>query len=322
MKHNTPSAGNPRAAQHCRLTVDRVVELYQSGYLTAKGALGLWIETRLAEGWKTTIQPKQIQELFNKNNKAMARSTFWHAMNSLLEDGKIHFEQPSRLHIKRLPSSKSDDKDSGPRTEPSKILDNVQNSEPPSKILDEHPKNETSIQNSEPPSKILDEQQPETPPPQDSSTSSNSSQNSYQIFIKSLSDEQREGFNKWCELEISKLPWPIQNIHDWLASQDAYGNYRFANYWDNYEMWLSVQDTESNAETNIPKQVEEYVNCRTTDKDVFIKWLTDWWGESKVQDLILKIYQGWVYFRRFEQPWRLDTLSQYDILQIEAIALG
>ncbi len=318
----TQSKHQGKSAQHCRLTVDRVVELYQNGYLTAKGALGLWIETKLACGWETVVSPKSIQQLFSKNDKPMARSTFWGAMHSLQEDGLIDFDQPERIHIKRLPNPPESGEDSAPKTVLSEKSNDVQKIEPPSKILNQRPENRTTVQKIERASKILNEQQPEISPAQGFSTSSNSSQNSYQIFIKSLSDEQREGFNKWCELEVSKLPWPIQNIHDWLASQDAYGNYRFADYWDNYEMWLSVQDTESNAEINIPKQVEEYVNCRTTDKDVFIKWLTDWWGESKVQDLILKIYQGWVYFRRFEQPWRLDTLSQYDINQIEAIALG
>ncbi len=142
MNNSTSSNGNQRTQQHCRLTVDRVIELYQFGYLTAKGALCLWVEVKLAEGWKTTISPKQIQKLFSKNNKPMPRSTFWHSMNSLVEDGKIYFDQPSRLHIKRVFSSQSsDDNDSGSNIESSKILDNVQDSESSSEILDKHPKN-------------------------------------------------------------------------------------------------------------------------------------------------------------------------------------
>ncbi len=307
--------------QHCRLTVDRIVELYQFGYLTAKGALGLWVEAKLAEGWETVISPKSIQELFSKNNKPMARSTFWGAMHSLQEDGLIDFDQPERIHIKRLPKPPENGEDSAPKTVPSEILNDVRNSEPPSEILNPRPKNRTTVRNSEPPSEILNEQQPQPRPEKASSIPPNSDHINYQSFIKSLSEVEGENFQKWIELEISKLPWPIQNIHDWLASRDAHGNYRFADYWENYQLWLSVE-TESNAETDIPLRVEEYVNGKTVNSKEFLNWLTKSWGAEKFKDLILKVYQGWVYFRLNDSPWKLDQLIKYDICEIESIALG
>lgn len=171
--------------QHHQITLDELVEGYQRGCFTAKGALEYWVKIRLAVGWETTIKPKELMTLFG-----MAKSTFWGAIAKLKEDEVIDWNEPKKLKLKRLPSKKNHVPNSEPLSE---IMNPVRNNGQLSEIMDSYPKNRTAVRNSEPLSEIMDNQPPQPLYGGESSTLSDSSSDLYSnSYSDSLSDTERE----------------------------------------------------------------------------------------------------------------------------------
>ncbi len=75
----------------------KAIAHYHIGDLTAKGLLRFWVRIRLAEGWSTNINPKELRQQLG-----MKRSTFWAALGKLKEEGEIDWQEPTNLKITPL----------------------------------------------------------------------------------------------------------------------------------------------------------------------------------------------------------------------------
>lgn len=222
------------AHQHCRLSIADAIADYAQGLLTAKGAIAYWVKIHLAPGWKRKINPKEIRQTFQRDGKGMPKSTFWHALHKLEEDGLIAVEEPEVLSITHL--------ESGGRPK----------NETPSEKLDERPKNETVVQKIGQPSKKMDEQplQPTAGKgfgyaPYSSHISSNSSQiereggekisriseeaiNEYENHLASLPADEADRFKRFIISRAKSLPKPPAIQVKWAAS-----NWKFL--WDEFK---------------------------------------------------------------------------------------
>lgn len=289
--------------QHYRITLEQAISLYQSGNLTAKGALRFYFLIRLKPGWECRVKAKDLQDLFQ-----MKRSTFWTAMNALVEEGFLNDWQENQTVTVSLAS---------------------QNSGQSSKILDSYPENETVIQNSGQLSNKVDEQEPETLPEEECTNPSNSSQISSQTSINSPSplekflstlEGERDDFLNFCKTTTSGYPVPIINLMDYLNSKDATGTHRFNLL---YKEWHKAKQLNLNGNLNPEiKGVDLKVIKSTDDKTAFIDHLRAVWGNSKFKQLISTIHDGWVYFTKFDDPQPFKDLARLTPMEIEAIALG
>lgn len=287
-----------KTEQHYRLTLNQAIDHYQSGDLTAKGALRIYFLIRLKPGWECRVKPKELQELFG-----MKRSTFWAAMNSLVEEGFLNDWQENQTVTVSL---------------------SCQNSGQPSKILDSHPENETPILNSGQPSNEIDNQTPEPLPVEDSETPSDSFQIPDQISINSLSvtpvqkfldslpERERDDFLNFCKTQTANYRKPIVNLADYLASQDATGTPRYQLFYNKFKAPIFTATSQS-LNTPAVETVDERVG--------FINRLKASWGLSKFRNLITAVVDGWVYFCKLD-PQPLSDLLQLSPQEIEAIALG
>lgn len=196
--------------QHCRISLEDAIEDYAAGLLTAKGAIAYWVRIHLAPGWKRKINPKEIRETFRRNNRPMARSTFWDALHSLDEAGLIQFDEPGELEITRIESGN----------------DNPSEKPDVSEKPDARPKNRTGVRKTGRTSEIPNERPPE--PAQ--GNGSTESPDSYQIY-SDLDQREREGGeffsensepNKWETLRSEFEEWRSQLS---LDQQDQFGRF-------------------------------------------------------------------------------------------------
>lgn len=184
--------------QFYAVTLSDAVSLYQSGDLTAKGAIKAWVRIRLKEGWSSYINPQEIRQLFK-----MSRSTFWRAFRLLQEEGEINFSESNKVYLTRVSVSQK--------------LETVSKTLPESQKLDESPIQETNIPFRRHSDHILDNQPPE-PLPEADSPELQINSDSYKTFLNSLSLEERESFLQVGEKTASALPKPPQLLLKWIES--------------------------------------------------------------------------------------------------------
>lgn len=221
--------------QHYRMTLEDAIAHYKSGDLTAKGALKFWIRIRLKTGWESFIDTKELRELFD-----MPRSTFWEAMGKLEDEGEIELSDSHKIHIKRL-SNSSEKPDSERKT--------GQQAEKP----DGRPENRMNVRNSEQVSEILDNQDLE---PASEGCSSDSS-NSYQIFINSLSEDERAKFLSFVREKIKNLSQEVNDIEAWLAHTNKAGKNRWEVYYSKYLDSKQTQPKKSSAKNALDEYRQE-----------------------------------------------------------------
>jgi hypothetical protein len=182
--------------QFYQLTLEDATALYQSGDLTAKGALKMWVRIRLKEKWHCSLNPKAVQRLFK-----MSRSTFWRVLHQLAEEGEIEFDEPNSISVKRLPQ-KDDD---------------VPCVEQPSQKQDSRPKNGTTVPKMGRPSQEQDNRSPKRPRVKERKDSTDLSQ-IYSNFLQTLSENERETFLKFARAKALSLPEPPQLVEKWIAT--------------------------------------------------------------------------------------------------------
>ena len=293
--------------QHYRITIEDAIALYRSGDLTAKGTLKIYFRIKLAEGWQLKIEPSEIRELFSKTeDKPMPKSTFWKALNELQEEGEIDFDEPKAVVIRRV----------------SRIMDEVQNNGQVSKIMDEHPESWTDDQNNGQVSKIMDEQTPEPPQDGDCGKSPNYSQSSYQIFINSLSDDERENFLNFCQYKTKGYKTPIVNWDDYLSSRDAAGQERWIEIRNE---WLKNKAIATTAIVNpVIKGVDEKAikSIEVDQREQLIQRLNQDWGKTTCRRLVSAIVDGYVYLLRSNNPLTLEQALTMTSDELKSIAEG
>ncbi len=162
--------------QHYRLTLSEAIAHYNDGLITASGLLYFYLKIRLAPRWKCTLHQREIS-----SKLGISRTAFYKAIAKLSEKRLIEFETPNGITVTL-----------------STIEDSSTQSETPvhdrgleSPIEDSSTQSETSSTRSKTPSTRSETPTPPRPP---ANKTSSPPSDSYQIFIKSLSEDEREKF--------------------------------------------------------------------------------------------------------------------------------
>jgi len=205
--------------QHYPITTEKAIAHYQAGDITAKGLLHFYLNIRLAPGWTLRETQKQICETLG-----ISRAAFYSALSRLKAEGSINWSTPENTKYSiTLNQSTIIDNQSTNVDEQSTIIDNQSiNVDNPSSIVDN-------------PSLIVTVEKPEALPDKGSGNPSYYSSSSYQIFINSLSEPERERFLNFVQKKIEGFTKPIASIPDWLASTDSTGNPRFEDYYSQFK---------------------------------------------------------------------------------------
>ena len=190
--------------QFYKLTLSSAIALYQNGLISATALVYLYILIKLKPGWKLTLhQRPTCSEL------GIQKTAFYKAISRLKDQGLIDWEAPNGLVVS-LPQSAENIPQS---------TENIPHSA------------EFSGQNAENKSpKPLSVKASVVPP------------DSYQIFIKSLSDTAREKFFNFVREKVKDFKPPIHDIEAWLACNNGAGKERSRVYYDMFHTELQDRD--------------------------------------------------------------------------------
>ena len=103
-------------------------------------------------------------------------------------------------------------------------------------------------------------QQPSSESPTQRQSSSPKTYKTYSDFIKTLSEEERANFWKFCEEKTKNLSQPVNDIEAWLAHKNKAGRNRWEVYYEKYLASIQVQakKTETkNARDEFRRELEE-----------------------------------------------------------------
>ena len=186
--------------QFYKLTLDRAIADYRDGLITATGLLRYYLKIRYAPGWKIKLDPPEICSLLG-----FTKATFYKALAKLKKLGIASIGKLNLIPVTLTETEETEEKKDSP------IADNQSptvNRESPT-VDWESPIGESSFQ-----SENLTA--PKPPQTNKHSDSPDSSSNSYQIFLNSLSDSQREKFFTFCQEQANQLPKPPVLIKSWI----------------------------------------------------------------------------------------------------------
>ena len=191
--------------QFYKLTLDRAIADYRDGLITATGLLRYYLKIRYAPGWKIKLNPPEICSLLG-----FTKATFYKALAKLKKLGRASI---GKLNL--IPVSLIEEEDV---TESDSIQDSpTVDQQSPTKDC------ESPIGDSQSPTRTFSLQSENLTPPEPTYTkASNDSpdiySNPYQIFLKSLSNSQRENFFGFCTVQASQLPNPPVLVKRWISN--------------------------------------------------------------------------------------------------------
>lgn len=192
------------STQFYKLTLDRAIADYRDGLITATGLLRYYLKIRYAPGWKIRLNPQEICSLLG-----FTKATFYKALAKLKKLGRASI---GKLNL--VPVTLTETEENTPEYEPIQDSPTVSSLSPTVDSL-------SLIEDSKSPSRTSSLQSenlttPKPPKTRASSNSPDSSSDSYQIFINSLSDSQRENFLKFCQQQAERLPNPPVLLKRWI----------------------------------------------------------------------------------------------------------
>ena len=198
--------------QFYQLTLSEAIALHKCGLIQTPALLYFLLRTRLAPGWKMTLHQQEISQ-----HLGISRTAFYKAIQKLKDKGLIDWEAPNGLVVTVAESTTQSQK--------------VQLS---SKKCDSVAESATPVAESATPVAESATTPPSKPAPEKASSAS---PDSYQIFIKSLSDYAREKFFNFVREKTANFPQPINDVEAWLAGTNGAGQKRFRVY---YAMFQDV----------------------------------------------------------------------------------
>lgn len=183
--------------QYYKLTLDRAIADYRDGLITATGLLRYYLKIRYAPGWKIRLNPQEIC-----SKLGFTKATFYKALAKLKKLGQASIGKLNLIPVTLTETEETEDYTTADNQSPS-----VDRESP---TVDwESPIGDSRFQ-----SENLTP--PKAPLPNKHSDSPDSSSDSYQIFLNSLSDSQREKFFTFCTDQANQLPKPPVLIKSWI----------------------------------------------------------------------------------------------------------
>ena len=189
--------------QFYKLTLDRAIADYRDGLITATGLLRYYLKIRYAPGWKIRLNPQEICSLLG-----FTKATFYKALGKLKKLGQASIGKLNLIPVTLIEEENAPESDLIQDSPTVEFQSPTEDCESP--IVDhQSPSGKSSLQSEK-----------MTPPkPRHINKDSDSpdvSSDSYQIFLKSLSQSQREQFFGFCTNQANQLPEPPVLIKKWI----------------------------------------------------------------------------------------------------------
>ncbi len=246
--------------QHYRMTLDDAISHYQCGLISATALLYYFLKIRLKETWKITLHQREITKKLG-----ISRAQFYRGIQRLKEKQLIDWEAPNGLVVELTKPQIS-----------TNVLDKTATSEQNCNRVN---KTATSEQNCNRVNKTatpvnktatpVNKTATATPPKPLQNKGSSDPPNSYQIFIKSLSEGERENFLKFVEESIDKFDPPINDIEGWLAGKNKAQQNRWEVYYQKY------QAQEENEQTQQRNKRPGKIDLKNHRKNQYQEWLAE-----------------------------------------------
>ncbi len=218
--------------QFYKLTLSSAIALYQNGLISATVLVYFYIRIKIKPGWKLTLhQRPTCSEL------GIQKTAFYKAISRLKKQGLIDWEAPNGLVVSLSQSAE---------TIPQSAETSPQSAE-------------TSGQIAENNGQIAENKSSKPASGKDYSPSSDS----YQIFIKSLSDSAREKFLNFVNEKIKDFPKPINDVEGWLAGLNKAGQSRWQVYYTMFQSEVGEAVAPSQDWENHPRWKEAIAAMRT-----------------------------------------------------------
>lgn len=187
--------------QHYRVTLADAIAKYQTGDLTAKGLVHFYILIRCKPGWKVRLEHQEVCKTLG-----IQKTAFYNAISRLREEGSIDWEAPKGILVSLSTSSEFRECGMDSTNAETQSAD----AESGSASTESHSANAES-------DSALAEQESSNPSPEANSDDSPSLlTTSYQLFINSLSEEERESFKNFGKRKANQLPHPPELPIKWI----------------------------------------------------------------------------------------------------------
>jgi hypothetical protein len=190
--------------QFYKLTLDQAIADYQDGLITATGLLRYYFKIKFAPGWKIRLNPTEIC-----TQLGFSRATFYKALAKLKQLSQASINKLTLIEValgeeKITTQSDITNNDSTSKDKQSTTVNKN------SSIED---KQSSTVEKSLLSKNLIPVKPSET---NESGDSPDLDSNSYQTFLNSLSDNQRENFFGFCQRQASLLPEPPILVRKWI----------------------------------------------------------------------------------------------------------
>ena len=263
------------------ITLGDALALYERGLLSTSGLLYIFLRIRLAPGWKMTLHQREISQRLG-----ISKGQFYRAINKLKDEGLIDWEAPNGLVVTVGVSSGQQNSVLLNETQlrQSELSSAQRNSVTPS----ETPvtPSETPVTPSETPVTLSETN---TPAKQAPVKAYSDSPDSYQIFIRSLSNSTREKFFNFVREKIKDFPKPINDVEAWLAGFNQAGQERFRVYYSMFQKEIGEAFAPSQDWANHPQYQEWLEALRRYPKG--FPYMKEWTGSLEEK----KAFADWAF---------------------------
>ena len=247
--------------QFYKLTLEAAIAHYQQGDLTAKGLIHIYLLIKCKPGWKIKLEHKKVcKEL------GIQKTAFYNAISRLKAEGSIAWESPEGILVSISESFR-------------KCGNYSVNAERQSANAESNSVNaEQQSANAENKSSKSAPVKAYSVPP-----------DSYQIFIRSLSNSTREKFFNFVKKKIEDFPKPINDVEAWLAGFNQAGQERFRVYYGMFQKEIGEAFAPSQDWANHPKYQEWLEALKRYPKG--FPYMKEWTGSLEEK----KAFADWAF---------------------------
>ena len=232
--------------QHYRMTLEEAIAQYKCGLISSTALLYYFLKIRLKPGWKITLHQREISK-----ELGISRDQFYRGIQRLKDRKLLDWEAPNGLVVSLDKTATSGQNcDAVDKTATSE-----QNCDAVNKTATAVDKTATAVDKT---ATAVDKTATTTLPKPAPDKASSLPPSYYQIFIKSLSDKEREKFLDFVGEQAKNLPQPINDLEAWLANKNKAGQNRWEVYYQNFK----ASPKKSNQATSSGRSLHEEIEQR------------------------------------------------------------
>ncbi len=228
--------------QFYKLTLEEVLSLHRLALIPTSTLLYLYCRIRFKADWKMTLHQREISEKLG-----ISKHQFYRAVNKLKDKGLVKWETQNEI-VFTLPGSNSNPN----------LLEKTTNSCDPRNRVAECVTQvaECATEVTGRATQVAGRATPTAANPAPAMAYS-VSPDYYQIFIRSLSDREREEFFLFVQKQIKDFKQPIQDLEAWLAHNNSVGKPRWQVYHQNFLHQQTKKSVGSNRIKKFHDEIEQ-----------------------------------------------------------------